>query len=82
VIQLIEETFSSRWKLESGTTLHRNDTDCTCEALKTLSRNHRERQRPSWKGSTAYYLRTLERLGPGIGGGSDDGHSGVPDVWH
>jgi hypothetical protein len=37
---------------------------------------------PSWKGPTAYPLRTQERLGPGIGGGSDDGHSSVPDVWH
>jgi hypothetical protein len=25
---------------------------------------------------------SLETRGPGIGGGSDDGHSGVPDVWH
>jgi hypothetical protein len=37
---------------------------------------------PSWKGSTAYPLRTQEWLGPGIGGRSDDGHSSVPDVWH
>ena len=37
---------------------------------------------PSWKGPTAYPLRTQGRLGPGIGGGSDDGHSSVPDVWH
>jgi hypothetical protein len=36
----------------------------------------------SWKGPTAYPLRTQEWLGPGIGGGSDDGHSSVPDVWH
>ena len=37
---------------------------------------------PLWKCPTAYPLRTLERLGPGIGGGSDDGHSSVPEVWH
>ena len=37
---------------------------------------------PSWKGPTAYPLRTQERLGPGISGGSDDGHISVPDVWH
>ena len=37
---------------------------------------------PSWKGPTAYPSRTQERPGPGIGGGSDDCHSSVPDVWH
>ena len=31
---------------------------------------------------TAYSQSNLEPLGSGIGGGSDDGHSGVPDVWH
>jgi hypothetical protein len=29
-----------------------------------------------------YPERTLETLGSGIGGGSDDGRNGVPDVWH
>jgi len=24
----------------------------------------------------------METLGPGIGGGSDDGRNGVPEVWH
>jgi hypothetical protein len=42
----------------------------------------RERHRPLVEGSTAYPLRTQEWLGPGTGGGSDDGHSSVPDVWH
>jgi hypothetical protein len=41
-----------------------------------------ERRRLSQKGSTAYPLRTQKWLGPGIGGGSDDGHISVPDVWH
>jgi hypothetical protein len=35
---------------------------------------------PSWHVLSAYPLSSLEELG--IGGGSDDGRSGVPDVWH
>jgi hypothetical protein len=56
--------------------------ETTYEALKTLCRNHPECRGLLAKCPTAYPLRTLERLGPGIGGGSDDGHSSVPDVWH
>jgi hypothetical protein len=52
------------------------------EALKTLSRNHRGRQRPLVEGANRLSFKDPGKAGPGIGGGSDDGHSSVPNVWH
>ena len=52
------------------------------EALKTLCRNHRERRRLLVEVSNRLSLENPGNAGARIGGGSDDGHSSVPDVWH
>jgi hypothetical protein len=42
----------------------------------------RERHRPLVEGVNRLSFKNPGMAGAGIGGGSDDGHSSVPDVWH
>ena len=79
----ISRMMAERWRIRQVRETRPNfvSKQTKYESLETLCRNHRERRRPLVEVSNGLSFEDSLQTWA-IGGGSDDGHSSVPDVWH